>query len=414
MSTISEVIFYVLTFLAVYVQVFFFVTFFENNKKIQNRKGSTKLKKYKGVTIIVPAFNEEATLCKTVRSILNLNYQKDKIKIILVNDGSKDNTLKMMNRFAKYPNIRVFNKENGGKHTALNLGLENLETEYVGCLDADSIADPDSLNRIMNVFENDPTIMAVTPSIVVTEPKNLLQHAQRAEYFMMVFIKKMFGFMGGIHVTPGPLTIFNRKVFDNLGHYKEAHKTEDMEIAFRMQKNNYPIEQCNDAYVYTNTPPTVKKLFKQRLRWTYGGINIMLDYKDMLFKKKYGNFSYFTIPTSVISVFSIVFFVLKIIYDFGKFVADQVLQIKTVGFSMSYTLPKIDLFFVDTGTFLFLSILIYIFVIASIMIGYKMVTGRYRITKEFFYYFIFFVTISPFWLSKALYNTLTSRAPDWR
>ena len=99
MALISSIIFYTLVFLVVYVQVFFLVTFLENRKKIVTRKGSITLPHYPGVSIIVPAWNEEATVYKTVRSILALHYPKDKLKILLVDDGSTDGTWNVMQKF---------------------------------------------------------------------------------------------------------------------------------------------------------------------------------------------------------------------------------------------------------------------------------------------------------------------------
>ena len=105
------------------------------------------------MTIVVPCFNEEKTVEQTVFSLLNLNYPKDKLKIFLINDGSTDKTWEIINKFTDNPSVKVFHKENGGKYTALNLALENTETEFFGGLDADSYADPESLIRIMSYFQ---------------------------------------------------------------------------------------------------------------------------------------------------------------------------------------------------------------------------------------------------------------------
>jgi cellulose synthase/poly-beta-1,6-N-acetylglucosamine synthase-like glycosyltransferase len=217
MTSAVGIIFYVLIFLSLYVQVFFLVTFLENKKKIVTRKGSIKLSFYPAVTVIVPCWNEEKTIVKTVQSLLDLNYPQDKLEIFLVDDGSADNTWAVIKTFEKYSNIKIFKKENGGKHTALNLGLENLKTDFIGCLDADSIADKESLVRIMSYFEKDETTMAVAPSIIANNPTTIIQHAQKAEYYMAVYVKKMLAFLSAIHVTPGPLTIFRKRVFDELG-----------------------------------------------------------------------------------------------------------------------------------------------------------------------------------------------------
>jgi glycosyltransferase involved in cell wall biosynthesis len=140
MSSVLDVIFYILVFFSVYVQVFFLLTFLENRKKIIRREGEIKLHEYPGVTVIVPCWNEESTISRTVCSLLDLNYPKDKLQIFLVDDGSTDNTLDELNKFSQYSNVRIFTKPNGGKHTALNLGLAKVETEFLGCLDADSVA----------------------------------------------------------------------------------------------------------------------------------------------------------------------------------------------------------------------------------------------------------------------------------
>jgi cellulose synthase/poly-beta-1,6-N-acetylglucosamine synthase-like glycosyltransferase len=397
----------------VYVQVFFLVTFLENRKKIVTRKGSITLGHYPAVTIMVPAFNEESTIYITVRSLLLLHYPKDKIKILLIDDGSTDGTWNAMQKFSHYPNIKVFQKENGGKYTALNLGLEHVETDFVGCLDADSFVDPEALSRIMSYFQTDPSIMAVAPSVVVHNPKSILQQAQRVEYYMSVYFKKMHGFMGAIHVTPGPFTIFRKKVFNDLGNYTKAHNTEDMEIAYRMQKNHYKIEHCNDAFVYTNTPPTVVKLFKQRLRWTYGSINNTFDYRKVLFKKQYGNFSWFTLPTVVISIVSAGYLFSRGVYSFGSFLYSKIVELNLVGFHFSLKLSGLDLFFINTQSLIFV-VLLYSMIILSMVVGRRMAEGKWGVSLDMIYFFTIFTIIAPLWLMKAIYDTVLSKKPAWK
>lgn len=414
MTSISSVVFYILTFLSVYVQVFFLITFLENRKKIIIRNGETKLAKYPSVTVMVPSWNEEKTVYKTVRSLLNLSYPKEKLQIFLIDDGSTDKTWDVISRFSKYSNIKVFKKENGGKYTALNLGLEHVQTEFLGCLDADSTADSESLVRLMSYFEKDPSIMAVAPSIIANKTKNIIQGAQKAEYDMSVYIKKMLGFLGAIHVTPGPLTIFRKKVFDDLGPYKHAHNTEDMEIAYRMQKHHYKIEQCNDAYVYTSTPTSIRKLYKQRLRWIYGFINNTIDYRKIIFRKKYGNFSIFTIPSSIISVFAVSFLFGKMVYSLGNFLFSKILEFQAVGFYFGSKINYFDPFFINTQSLSFVVILLFSFIIFSIILGKKMTEGRWKFSFNMVYFLLIFSIIGPFWLLKAVYNTILSRKPAWR
>ena len=414
MSSISNIILYVLIFLSIYVQVFFFVTFLENRKKIIIRNGKIKLGSYPAVTIIMPIFNEEETVSKSINSLLNLNYPKDKVKILLVDDGSTDDTPNVLHKFANYPNIKIFHKKNGGKYTALNLGLEHLETDFVGGLDADSYVDKEALVRIMSCFEKDLSIMAVAPSVVVHNPRNFVQNAQNTEYNMGVYFKKMLGFLGAIHVTPGPLTIFRKRVFDDLGPYRHGHNTEDMEIAYRMHKNHYKIEHCNDAYVYTNTPATIGKLYKQRLRWIYGFINNTLDYKSVLFRKKYGNFSLFTLPMSMISFLSVSYLFSRLFYNLGVFLYSKILILNTVGWHLTLQNYSFDPFFLNARSFVFLVIFIYFLTIFAMVFGRKMTEGKWGFSLDMLYFFPVFGIIAPFWLLTAVYDTLFKRRPAWR
>lgn len=414
MASISSIIFYILVFLSVYAQVFFFVTFLENKKKIIIRNGKIKLENYPTVTIAVPCWNEEDTVAGTVHSLLALNYPKDKLQIFLIDDGSTDNTWNTISKFSQYSNIKVFQKKNGGKFTALNLALENMETEFFGCLDADSFAESESLIRLMSYFAQDSMTMAVVPSVVVSNPKNFVQKAQREEYNMGIYFKKILGFMGAINVTPGPLTIFRKKVFEDLGPYKHGHNTEDMEIAYRMQKNRYKIEHCNDAYVYTNTPSTIQKLYKQRLRWIYGFINNTLDYKDVLFKKKYGNFALFTLPMGVVSILSVSYLFGRIVYNLVNFLYAKIIQFKLVGLTFKAKSFAFDPFFINTQAILFLIIAVYALVIFAIIFGRKMAKEKKIISFDVLYFFSIFGFIAPFWFMKAVYNTIIKRKPAWR
>jgi cellulose synthase/poly-beta-1,6-N-acetylglucosamine synthase-like glycosyltransferase len=411
MPSIGTAIFYTTVFLSVYVQVFFLVTFFEKRKSIIIRKGSIALPEYPGVTIIVPCWNEEKTLDKTMQSLLALDYPADKLKLFIVDDGSTDNTWAMMQRYAAYPNIEIFQKENGGKHTAMNFALERTTTPFTGCLDADSVVDSQALKRIMTYFD-DPETMAVAPSIIVQKSKNPIQIAQRVEYDMSVYMKKMLAFMGAIHVTPGPFSIFRKKVFDDLGNYRKAHNTEDQEIALRMQSHGYKIEHCPDAYVYTVSPNTIKKLYKQRVRWIYGFLNNVIDYKKLFFNKKYGNVAIFTLPSGMISIITAVFAFGYGVYRLIAFLAHKLTQLSAVGWHVPHR--AFEWFYVSTESTLFLTILLYAMVILAIVLGRRMAQDKKWISLDFIYFVVIYTAIAPLWLMKAVYNTAVSKTPSWR
>ena len=414
MTGIGDIILYILVFLSVYVQVFFLITFLENRKKIGIRTSGTTLRDYPAVTIAIPCWNEESTVGKTVNSILQVNYPKDKLKILLIDDGSTDSTWKEIQKFSSHPSIEIFQKANGGKHTALNLGLEKSQADFFGCLDADSIVDPEALVRIMSYFEKDKEVMAVAPSVTVNDPKNFIQYAQKAEYHMGVYFKKMLGLLGAINVTPGPLTVFRKKVFDDLGPYRHGHSTEDMEIAYRMQKNRYKIEHCHDAYVFTNTPTTIFKLYRQRLRWIYGFINNTIDYRHILFRKKYGNFATFTLPVGVVSIISVSYLFGRVVYSVFNFIQNKWSEWRAIGVDITPGALHFDPFFINTQSSVFMIGLIYLFVLSAILFGQKMTREKNMFSLHIFYFFPVFGLIAPIWFLQGIYNTILSRKPSWR
>jgi len=414
MESAYTAIFYVFSFISVYVQIFFLVTFLEKKKQIVHNPDNLELLNYPTVTVAVPCYNEEDTIEKTVKSLLALDYPKDKIKIILVDDGSKDNTWNIIKSFDNGSNILAFTKENGGKHTALNLALEKTDSEFFGCLDSDSLVHPQALKRILKYFERDPVTMAVAPSVIVYKPKNILQYAQNIEYDMSIYTKKMLGFMGGIHVTPGPFSIFRTRVFDELGNYHKAHNTEDQEIALRMQENGYKIDHCPDAYVYTISPDSVIKLYRQRTRWIYGFIKNLIDYRKMLFKKEYGTVALFTLPSGLVSIIGVVFLFINIVGNIIQFIYHKIIQIQTVGFANVFNFDyKFDWFFLNTKAVLLLSVVLYILVIISVMIGRKMVEGKSGFSIAILYFVLIYSVIAPFWILRAIYNAFRSKETSW-
>lgn len=414
MDSLYTIIFYAFSFVAVYIQVFFLVTFLEKRRHIAWSPKIIELSNYPTVTIAIPVYNEESTISKTIKSLLSLDYPKDKLKIYIVDDGSKDNTWNTIQEFKDNPNVVLLQKINGGKHTAVNLALEKSSSEFFACLDSDSFVHDQALKRILKYFENDPKTMAVVPSIIVYNPKNIVQTIQKVEYDMAIYTKKTLGLMGGMQTTPGPLSTFRRKVFDELGPYRKAHNTEDQEMALRMQEHGYKIDYCPDAYVYTSAPNSIAKLYRQRVRWIYGFIKNLIDYKHLLFKKKYGTVALFTLPSGLVAIFGIIFILITIVYNVINFIIRKVIEIQTIGFEHIFDFSyKFEWFFISTKAVLFFSIFLYIMVITSLLIGRKLSTGKATISFSMFYYIIIFSVIAPFWMLRAIYNAIRSKESSW-
>ena len=419
MQGIFEIIFYGFSFLSLYVQIYFLVIFLENYKSLKIRRHPIKLfeneSDYPGVTITVPAYNEGENVAKTVESLLKLNYPKDKLFLILVDDGSRDDgkTWEVMKRYEGHPQIKIFTKPNGGKYTAQNLGLEHTTTPFLGCLDSDSMVDPEALNRIMSYFIEDDTVMAVAPTIVSNTEKNIVQKAQKADYELQIYVKKMLGFVNAIHVTPGPFSIFRREVFEKIGPYRHAHTTEDQEIALRMQQHHMKIEHAPDAYVLTNTPQTVKALYKQRARWIYGFIRNAMDYRHLFFKKKYGNVGFITLPSGFVSVLSVIFLFIFSGYNIFIYLKHKSLVLSAVGVSLDSYNFKLDPFFINTSAIMFMSIFVYSSVFFSLFMGHRILHGKMKFDLSIIWFFIVYAIVAPFWLLKAVINAVRNYESSW-
>jgi len=408
-SGIPEAIILGIIFISLFFQVFILITFFEKkeNKLTKNKKGSQTLF---FVCIIVPVWNEEKTLRGTLQSLLALNYPKDKLEILVIDDGSTDNTLSIANEFAHESQIRIFSKENSGKHTAVNFGINQTKAELVGCLDADSFVDPEALREIITVFQN-PEMMAVTPCMIVKTPKTFVQQAQKIEYTVGALLKRIFGDLSAIQVTPGPFSVFKKKVFEDLGLYKKAYNTEDFEIALRMHKHGYKIGNAPKAYVYTTTPHTPYKLFKQRLRWVQGNLLNLIDYRELFFRVQYGHLGMLVLPMAVIYYFIALFISIYSVVNITQWIGAKITQVNSVG----VTLPNItfDWFYVNTSTLSLLAVLLFVITLTLISFGIRMTKERGSLL-ELVSFFVVYPILAPFWLWRAGIDVLRGKHNSWR
>lgn len=415
MADIQIILLYCSLFISLFFEVFLLITYLEVRGEIKAEEEREKrgIMNFPSFTAIVPCFNEERTVKATIESLFNLDYPKDKLNFILVNDGSTDGTLNELKKFEHLPNVKVLDKANGGKHSAVNLALENVSTELVGCLDADSFVMPEALKKIVPHFD-DPRVMAVTPSIKVHEPKNILQHIQKTEYSWSIFLRRMLSSMGALYVTPGPFSIFRMKVFRELGGYKYAHMTEDMEMAMRLQKNHYKIVNSHGAYVYTMTPATLKSLVKQRSRWTYGFLNNAIDYRELFFNRKYGHFGMFIMPIAVISTFTSLIMVGNVFYGFADRIMQFITRFRAVGFNTKFHWPTFDWYFLNTGVLPIIVITAVGLTLFILYLSLKLAEGKFRLSKGIFYYLFLYTFMVPLWLLRALFDTAFKRKVSWR
>lgn len=405
-----EVLLYIGIFLGLYFAVFVFLTFFEHRKLIYSE---LKRRDFPSVCLIVPCFNEENNVERAVKSLLDLDYPKAQLEVIVVDDGSQDNTFPKAKAFArKDKRVRVFRKENGGKYTALNYAIKRTSSEFVGSVDADSYVAPGALKKLMRCFD-EPKVMAATSTVKIAEPKNILEGIQFVEYLIAAFLRKVFSFVDSISVTPGPLSVFRKEVFRVLGPYRKAHQTEDLEMAFRLQKANLKITHAIDAVVYTKGCQTLKELFRQRLRWRRGFLLNLKDYPCLLNIKRHGNLSfllYYSILGSIIGI-ALVGYTL---WRLSSFFLEKVSHLALVGFELPHLSSlKPDWFLLNLKPTLVLGILSVATFLVYLFMGKKLSFDTRPLKKKTIVYLITYSFLNAFWWLSAIFAILLKKEIHW-
>jgi len=275
--------------ITIYLYTLFLILFFNNRDKLFEEKISTNLK---SVTICIPAYNEEDTIADTIKAVLASNYPKELLEVIVVNDGSIDRTSEIAKQF---PVIVLDKKNEGTKAAAVNYGLKHAKNELFGVVDADSYPEPDALLKVVSFFD-DAEVGAATTCVRVKNKEVLLGKLQNIEYTLIAWVRKLLEFINSVYVTPGPLSVYRKKIIDDIGGFDHNILTEDIEIAWGVLRRKWKIKMCLSARAYTTVPETLKGWWKQRLRWDIGGIQTFLKHRDVIGKSNYGMLGVFVSP----------------------------------------------------------------------------------------------------------------------
>lgn len=408
----TEAALYVTLFLALYFQVFALLTYLSKDARLRREKKPIA-DNFPLAAVIVPCWNEESTIQGTVESLLALDYPKDKLEIVLVNDGSTDGTARVMDTYRTHPQVTVIHKENGGKHTAVNLGIERTKAEFIGCLDADSFVHPGALKEVLAHFD-DPTVGAVTSSMTVHDPKNLLQEMQYAEYLAGVALRHIFAAVNGLYVTPGPFSFYRKSILEKIGGFRHGHQTEDMEMAMRLQRHGYKIENAPRAQVFTKAPGTVWALVKQRTRWTSGFMRNSYEYRDLVLNPKYGVLGLMVMPFGILALVAGMGLFVVTVVDVGTQVASIFAIQGDVPWSFTFSMPRFDWFYVPVSGIFGLGV-VGIAVVTTIMYIGRSISGATKpIMKDIVWYLSFYSLIAPLWLFRSTAYVALGVKNSWR
>lgn len=286
---------YVMSFISLYMVIFWILLI---RSKDDLDKQPEEPKRFPKVSVLIPAHNEEETIKKAVNSVLASNYPKNKLEAIVIANGCKDRTVEFA-KSIKSKRVRVFSREEANKASAVNYGIEKATGEFIAVMDADSYIDKVAIRKMVPHLEEE-NVAAVIPVVEIDNPKKFIQKIQWCEYLIAQFMYKLLSVIGALYVTPGVLSIYKKDIVKKVGGFDKTSITEDAEIATRLQYNGYDIKSEVNGKGYTKGPDTWKALYKQRLRWTRGLIDIIKKYRSMWFTRKYGHLGSFVMPMIII------------------------------------------------------------------------------------------------------------------
>ncbi|MGL5151592.1 MAG: glycosyltransferase [Clostridium sp.] len=320
-----------------------------------------------GVSILVPAYNEEVTICDTIESLINLDYEN--YEIVVISDGSMDKTVSkviekynlniifkpMKGRLITNEVISVYKGEsdgvciilidklNGGKADALNVGINYATKELIVAVDADSMLSRDSIKNIVKPFLLDRRVIAVGGNIkianfislkngiIVNEGKYTLSIAtlQVVEYLRAFFLSRVaFDYFNMNLIISGAFGAFKKNVVLDVGGYRSDTVGEDMELVMRLHKHylnrkeKYKVTYVADAICYTQAPNNMKGLKSQRERWQSGLIHCFQIHREMLISTRWligkTYFILFELVTPLIEIIGGIFMICSFILGFGS------------------------------------------------------------------------------------------------
>jgi len=376
---------YILGFVALYFLTYLLITYLEEEYEDEYAQEGPF------VTILIPAYNESATISDTIRSALALDYPG--FEVIVIDDGSTDDT----HEKAAGCDVQVVKQANQGKAAALNYGISLAKGELIATLDADSYVDSEAL-RYMVAYFKDPKVMAVTPTMKVMG-KGILANMQKSEYMLSNLMSKIFSLMDSVLVTPGPFSVYRASVFRSLGGFDGSTLTEDNDMALRIQGADFRIRSSKNAIVCTNVPQNLGALFRQRKRWYTGYIENLVKHAR-LFGPRYGELGALVLPATT----------LLLLLSLARIVMDgyYALQSLSQG-SAPYTIPLIS------SPFEILSIIA--FAIGLLLFYFSILEAKEKPGFQMFVHLALISLLSPILYVHAFfrraYEKITRRAAKW-
>jgi cellulose synthase/poly-beta-1,6-N-acetylglucosamine synthase-like glycosyltransferase len=279
----SIILLAVLLFWTIYNGSIIYVGVKNKHKYLDLKNKNEALPKF---SIIVPTKNEETVIRRCLDGLLEVDYPKDKMEIIVVDGNSTDTTGKICSEFTtKYPEIFkvITEKASKGKPTALNLALPHITGEIVGVFDADSLPEKEVLRKVTSHFNDKKVIAVQGRTTSINEKRNILTRVIAMEE--KAWFQALLGGREKLQLfvpLTGSCQFVRRNVLEELGGWDETSLTEDVELALRLVEKNHLIKYAPDVCSGQETPNSLGELIRQRVRWYRGYMETALKYGRLL------------------------------------------------------------------------------------------------------------------------------------
>lgn len=233
------------------------------------------------VTVIVPAYNESAGIEAAVRSILASTHP---VEVIVVDDGSTDGTADIVEALG-LPGVTVIRKENGGKPSALNAGIQAAGHDLVVMVDGDTVFEPNTVRALIQPFA-DPRVGAISGNTKVANRGGILGAWQHIEYVVGFNLdRRLFDVAECMPTVPGAIGAFRIEALRNVGGVSDDTLAEDTDLTMALCRDGWRVVYQEDARAWTEAPATLGALWRQRYRWCYGTLQAMWKHRGAVLQK---------------------------------------------------------------------------------------------------------------------------------
>jgi cellulose synthase/poly-beta-1,6-N-acetylglucosamine synthase-like glycosyltransferase/peptidoglycan/xylan/chitin deacetylase (PgdA/CDA1 family) len=248
-----------------------------------------------GISVIIPAFNEEKVIASTVERILASDHPD--LNIVVVDDGSRDATAEIVEQtFGGDPRVSLVRIANVGKAHALNIGLAQARGDVIVALDADTQFAADTISRLVRWF-CDPEVGAVAGNAKVGNRINVITRWQALEYIVSQNLeRRALAALDTLTVVPGAVGAWRRSVLEELGGFTASTLAEDQDLTIAVQRAGYRVLFDASAIAWTEAPATIRGFAKQRFRWAFGTLQCLWKYRAMTFNPRYGALGLVALP----------------------------------------------------------------------------------------------------------------------